>query len=100
MHLWGRGVGVPVQSFYESADGGEAHIWFVRAGQLPLCSQVLLLPLGVLPTPAPAMLPRKSVVGRVFTAADVGEGTHRTRGPRITECHPSVARSFSRRCAF
>ena len=32
----------------------------LRVGQLPLCSQVLLLPLGVPPMPVPAMLHTKS----------------------------------------
>ena len=34
---------------------GEVYLWGVTVGQSCLCSHVLLLPLGVPPTPAPAM---------------------------------------------
>ena len=39
---------------------GPDYSYCVRVGQLPRYSQVLLLPLGVPPTPAPAMLHTKS----------------------------------------
>ena len=34
---------------------GEMYFWYERVGQPSLCSQALLLPFGVPPTPAPAM---------------------------------------------
>ena len=64
---------------------GERYFWWVKAGELCLCSQGLLLPLGVPPTPAPAYLTfslsHEKEVWRVpTTTSDVGNVTRR-QGP-------------------
>ena len=50
---------------------GEKHLWEMRMGLMSLRAQALLQPLGVPPTPAPAMLHTKS-----FPKAQSLEGAH------------------------
>ena len=58
---------------------GEHHVYETRSGYLSLCSQAPLLPLGVPPTPAPAMLHTKS-----FPRPQSLEGAHHHR---CEKCH-------------
>ena len=81
---------------------GQNCFYYVTVERLSRYSQVLLLPLGVPPAPAPAMLHTKT-----FARSRSSEGahhqlmcTHRARGLRITTCSPSVRsrlRYFARR---
>ena len=58
-------------------------------GQLSLCSHMLLLPLGVPPTPVLANSVSES--RRCLPPHLMGEMQCRARGFRITKCYPSVA---------
>ena len=60
---------------------GENYFHWVRVGQLSLCSQVLLLPLGVPPTPVPAMLSTKS-----FIRQRNSEGAHHHHHHQCGRC--------------
>ena len=67
-----------------------------------LCSQVLHLPLGVSPTPAPAMLPTNSFpseIWRLLTNTNDVEHVTQGQGSPITRQYPSVVRSMFRHFA-
>ena len=75
----------------------------MRAGQLSLCSQVLLLPVGVPPRLVRARCTFShaydSEVRRELSTTDVGK-INRVRSFKITKCYQSLVRSISRHFAL
>ena len=74
---------------------GEKQFWSVRGGQLSLCSQKLLLPLGIPPRAALVCFTlRHFHDSEVPRTLDVGSGTQAARGVRITKCCTSVVQAI------
>ena len=88
MHCFGLSGGIYLLCL--SSDHGEADAWLMRAVLLSLCSQVLLLPPSVPPTPEPAheAFPKAVKLGGCAPATTVTQG-HRgkhQRSPRKICC--------------
>ena len=83
--LWGGGL------HRLSPDGGGPHCWWTRVSHLSLCSQVLLRPLSVRPTPAPAM-PRIRSFPRLCSLEGLGQisrcGERGGGGLHLPPLHP------------